>query len=74
MPKCKFCPAELVWRKTKNDKTIPLEAGKVSIMNKRGEIHSGEIVHWGRCPGTEEARKPTEKPPIFGMGRGETEL
>ena len=72
MPICKFCPMDLVWRKTKNDKPMPLEVGKVSIMDKHGQVHSGELVHWGRCPGSDQVRKPKENSPIFGMGKGRT--
>jgi hypothetical protein len=59
MPKCQYCPEEIAWLKTAANKWMPVEVqpGIVTIMDNQGKVHKGQLVHWGRCPGTEQAKK-----------------
>ena len=50
MAKCKGCNADIIWIKTKNDKIMPCNAEKITIVTTQGETIIGHVPHWVTCP------------------------
>ena len=50
MAKCKGCNADIIWIKTKNDKIMPCNAEKTTIVTTQGETIIGHVPHWVKCP------------------------
>lgn len=50
MARCKGCNADIIWIKTTNDKIMPCNAEKTTIVTTQGEIIIGHVPHWVTCP------------------------
>lgn len=50
MAKCKGCNVDIIWIKTKNDKIMPCNAEKTTIVTTQGETIIGHVPHWVTCP------------------------
>ena len=50
MAKCKGCGADISWVTTSKGKSMPVDVPLVAIIDKLGEIHYGQVPHWGTCP------------------------
>jgi len=68
--KCQYCSTMIFHGKTKAGKWMPFEAQAVDVYipvyteqagPHFGRIMRGYIPHWGRCPGTEQAKEDTAK-------------
>ena len=60
MPKCKACGAEILWVKTKNLKSMPLDAKPhkmVQVKEGIGEVIDVYMPHWATCTHAKEFRK-----------------
>ena len=59
--KCRGCGAELVWFKTENNRSMPVDASSVEEGDAKF-IPGKHIPHWATCPQAKSFRKPREKP------------
>lgn len=60
MANCRGCGAEIIWFKTKNDKSMPCDANKVTIITENGETVTGYIPHWTTCPKYKQFKKESQ--------------
>lgn len=64
MPKCRKCPAEIVFAKTEGGKWMPLESRAINVFvvgdDKVARMVVGYEPHWPNCPGATELRKPRQ--------------
>lgn len=60
MANCKGCGAEIIWLKTKNGKSMPCDANKVTIITENGETVTGYVPHWATCPKYKQFKRSTE--------------
>ena len=66
MPKCRTCPALIVWAKTEKGKNIPLDAEpekRFVIIRNDGDAPVVKLVetyqtHFVSCPNSNEHRRP----------------
>lgn len=61
MAKCKGCGAEIIWLKTKNDKAMPCDEKKQTIITESGETVTGYIPHWATCPKYKNFKKEVKR-------------
>lgn len=57
MAKCKGCNADIIWIKTKNDKIMPCNAEKTTIVTTQGETIIGHVPHWATCSKSQNFKK-----------------
>ena len=54
---CKKCNQEIVWITTKNNKKMPCDNKKTTIVTEKGEVITGYVPHWSTCAFADEFRK-----------------
>lgn len=54
---CKGCGSAIIWIKTKNGKSMPVDLKEISIMTIDGRMEAGFIPHWATCPKAKEFKK-----------------
>lgn len=57
MSKCKGCGADIIWIKTKNNKIMPCNSVKTTVVTEQGETIIGHIPHWATCPKSTEFKE-----------------
>lgn len=57
MSKCKGCGEEIVWIKTKNNKIMPCNAEKTTVVTEQGQTIIGHTPHWATCPKSKEFKE-----------------
>jgi len=50
MSKCKGCNADIIWIKTENNKIMPCNSEKTTVVTESGKTIIGHIPHWATCP------------------------
>jgi len=60
MPRECSCGVMIDFKKTSHGKFMPVEVGSVAVVTKDGTVVNGSIVHFGRCPDSDEYRKGKE--------------
>lgn len=56
--RCRSCQASILWvRSAANDRPIPLDPDKVTIITEAGEYVTGYVTHFATCPNAAEHRK-----------------
>ena len=57
LPRCRSCGMRIVWGKSENGKTIPLDPKILHIISAQGQRVSGRESHFVSCPNAEGHRK-----------------
>ena len=62
MPKCKGCGADILWIKTKKNKSTPVDAQEITIyVTGTQSVVRGHQPHWATCPKADNFRKGGKK-------------
>ena len=57
MSKCKGCNADIIWVKTENNKIMPCNSEKTTVVTESGKTIIGHIPHWATCPKSKEFKE-----------------